>query len=160
MRNIITILCLFLVGVSLGSCSLLSTATETQSSELTENQKIPVTLYHADHLCENYTTEIVELSAKDSLEQAISLILKHNSSPDFNIVGYRVKLDPAKQTATIDLRLDANSPRQLISLSPCEQFALFGSLRQTLINHESWQIKELIFTEKGQEIFKPLPSQS
>jgi hypothetical protein len=54
--------------------------------------------------------------------------------------------------ATIDLRIAPESKRQIVSLSSCEQFALFGSLRKTLTSNPQWNIKDVRFTERGQEV--------
>jgi hypothetical protein len=37
----------------------------------------------------------------------------------------------------------------LQSLSVCEQRALLGSLRETLINQPDWKIKAVTFTNRG-----------
>ncbi|MBD2021984.1 hypothetical protein H6F43_17535, partial [Leptolyngbya sp. FACHB-36] len=54
--------------------------------------------------------------------------------------------------ATVDLRLPANAKRRFVSLSTCEQLALFGSIRKTLTSNRQWKIKSVRFTEKGQPI--------
>ncbi|MFO0142950.1 MAG: sporulation/spore germination protein, partial [Aphanizomenon sp.] len=36
--------------------------------------------------------------------------------------------------------------------SSCEQFALFSSIRKTLISNAQWKIKEVRFTERGEDI--------
>ncbi|MFM6369036.1 MAG: sporulation/spore germination protein, partial [Dolichospermum sp.] len=38
------------------------------------------------------------------------------------------------------------------SLSSCEQFALFGSVRKTLMSNSEWKIKDVRFTERGEDI--------
>jgi hypothetical protein len=48
--------------------------------------------------------------------------------------------------------LSPNSRRQFVSLSTCEQFALFGSLRKTLTDNSPLKIKGVRFTERGQDI--------
>jgi hypothetical protein len=64
--------------------------------------------------------------------------------------GYRVRVNNG--VATVDLRLSPQSKRNFVSLSSCEQFALFGSVRKTLTNNSQWKIKEVRFTEKGEAI--------
>ncbi|MCS6794155.1 MAG: hypothetical protein N3E45_01570 [Oscillatoriaceae bacterium SKW80] len=54
--------------------------------------------------------------------------------------------------ATVEMRLSPNSKRQFVSLSSCEQFGLFGSLRKTLTSNPAWKIKEVRFSEGGKEI--------
>ncbi len=161
MKNIIKNLSLILVVIYLNSCSKISQDVTTDLSKQNKNnpqtiepeKKIKVTIYKSDNLCEKYITETLEIPEKDSLDQTIGIILDQNSSRDFNIVGYRIKIDEKTSIATIDFRIDPQSQRQLISLSPCEQFALFGSLRQTLINNPQWKIKDLQFLQQGKNIY-------
>ncbi|MFM6472207.1 MAG: sporulation/spore germination protein, partial [Dolichospermum sp.] len=54
--------------------------------------------------------------------------------------------------ATVDIRVSPESKRQLFSLSSCEQFALFGSVRKTLMSNSEWKIKDVSFTERGEDI--------
>ena len=165
MKNIIQFCIVSISTIYLGSCSILSTATEEKISNTnnvpiennsnTKNiENIPVTIYSSDNLCQSYVTETVEIPDENSLEKTISLILDRNSGSDLNITGYRLNVDETKQIATIDFKLSLDSPRQLMSLSPCEQFALFGSLRQTLTKNPQWNIKQIRFLEKGQDIFE------
>ncbi len=90
------------------------------------------------------------LTAKQSLEGAIAKVLEETDSGDFSIAGYRVSKEGNR--AIVDLRLPANTKRSFHSLSSCEQLALFGGIRKTLIDNAQWQIKSVQFTEKGQEI--------
>jgi hypothetical protein len=115
---------------------------------------VTVTIYRADSFCEKLVPEQVAVSDKRTLEAAVGEVLKHwESSGDFNLAGYRINVDSQQATATVDLRLSPNSRRQMVSLSSCEQFSLFGSLRKTL-THENpqWQIKNVRFTERGKDI--------
>jgi hypothetical protein len=169
MKNIMKIFVILITMFCLSSCGISSKPTEnnlsnTESSPTIDNvdnnqidtietNKINVIIYRSDNLCENYITETVELSEIEALEKTIAIIIDHNNSSDFNIVGYRVKTDEKTNIATIDFRLEPDSQRQLISLSSCEQFALFGSLRQTLINHKPWNIKDIHFLQQGKNIF-------
>jgi len=50
---------------------------------------------------------------------------------------------------TIDLRVARDSPRRLQSLSLCEQKALLGSLKETLINQPDWGLATVRFTQRG-----------
>lgn len=107
-------------------------------------------VYLPDAYCETLVPTRVETAATD-VEGAIAIILDHFNTADFAIAGYRVSLDPSSQTASIDLRTAPNS-RPLQTLSACQQFALFGSLRQTLTNHPTWQIQDVEFTQQGEAI--------
>ena len=69
-----------------------------------------------------------------------------------DLAGYRVNLDLNKRVVTIDFRLSPDSKRQFVSLSMCEQFTLFGSLRKTLTDNPQLKIKDVRFTNQGQEI--------
>jgi hypothetical protein len=116
------------------------------------NKIIKLMIYKADSVCDNFIPEMINLPSKNSLSVVIGKIIQSRNSSDFFINGYRVNINQQK-IATIDLRLHPDSPRQISSLSTCEKMALFGSLRQTLINNSVWGIKEVIFTEQGAEIY-------
>lgn len=107
-------------------------------------------LYKADNKCAALTPEKVTIAAKQSLEGAIAKVLEETDSGDFTIAGYRILREGER--AIVDLRLPANAKRQFRSLSSCEQLALFGGIRKTLIDNSQWNIKSVQFTEKGEEI--------
>ncbi len=126
--------------------------TPTSTSTPTPTQpQTTITLYKPDRQCETLIPEPLPVS-QQPLENTIREILAANNSPDFEIAGYRLNLDETTQTATLDLRVSPSSQRQLVSLSSCEQLALFGSLRKTLTENSEWNIEEVRFTERGEEI--------
>lgn len=109
-----------------------------------------VTIYKADSECVNFQPQQVTVPGDRAMEAAVGEVLKTYSNPDFDLSGYRVAVQDG--VATVDLRLPADSPRQITSLSACEQFALFGSLRETLTKNPDWQVKSVRFMERGEEI--------
>jgi Sporulation and spore germination len=109
-----------------------------------------VTVYISDAQCQNFIPQKVSVPAKEPVTGAVAKIIEARDSGDFSLSGYRVKVNNG--VATVDLRLSPKSKRQLNSLSSCEQFALFGSLRKTLTSNAQWNIKEVRFTERGEEI--------
>jgi Sporulation and spore germination len=118
----------------------------TPNSSKTTN----VTVYTSDVQCQELIPQTVSVPAKEPVTGAVAKIIEARDSGDFSLSGYRVKVN--KGVATVDLRLSPKSKRQLNSLSSCEQFALFGSLRKTLTSNAQWNIKEVRFTERGEEI--------
>ncbi|MGD1902105.1 MAG: sporulation/spore germination protein [Geitlerinemataceae cyanobacterium] len=108
------------------------------------------TIYRADIFCQALEPETVELEAGDreaEIEAAIALVLKQWTGSDTGIAGYRVTVGGG--VATIDLRRDPDSPRPWLAFSTCEQFALFGSLRETLVREPSWEIESVEFRSLG-----------
>lgn len=153
--------------ISLMSCNPVNRSVTTQTEPTTAPLNSPtpqasspqptpsqstITLYKPDQQCQTLIPSPVSVSQQQPLEGAVSKILEASNSPDFEIAGYRIQQDQATQTTTIDLRVSPNSQRQIASLSSCEQLALFGSLRKTLTENPQWQIQEVRFTERGQEI--------
>ena len=116
----------------------------------TLKKTINATLYTSDAQCQKLIPQKVELPVNRPMESAVGKIIEKQDSGDFNLSGYRVNLKNG--VATVDLRLSPNSQRQLSSLSSCEQFALFNSLRKTLTSNPQWKVKDVRFTEKGKEI--------
>jgi hypothetical protein len=109
-----------------------------------------VTLYTSDAQCQELIPKKAEVSAQAPINEAIGKIFKEQSTADFSVSGYRVNVKNG--IATVDLRVSPESKRQLSSLSSCEQFALFSSVRKTLISNSQWQIKDVRFTERGEDI--------
>jgi hypothetical protein len=143
--------------ISLPSAQASSTLPETVSSTPTRAQvepenTVPVTIYQADSECETLLPQSVRVGADNTLEAAVGATIDRWNSGDFTFAGYRVSVDNTTGIATIDLRVLPDSPRQIISLSSCERFALFGSLSETLTQNPNWQISKVQFTEKGEQI--------
>lgn len=122
------------------------------SGAITDPNKVPVTIYQIDNQCNSLIPKQVALSKGNTLEAAIGEVIEQENSADFDLVGYRATVNNQTGIATVDLRLDPNSGRKFASLSSCEQFSLFGSLRKTLTHNSQWQVKQVVFTEQGQEI--------
>jgi hypothetical protein len=146
------------------SSASLSPSTETQSpvasqslkaddNKATTQNTTTLNIYHADSQCETLVSEKVAVPADNSVETAIGKVLEHRSTSDFSLAGYRVNVNSSTGVATVDFRRSPNSQRQFVSLSSCEQFALFGSLRKTLMENGQLKIKEVHFTEQGEEIY-------
>ena len=92
----------------------------------------------------------VSLTAAEPITAAVGKIIEEQNTADFDLSAYRVQVQNG--IATVDFRLSPLSKRQFVSLSSCEQFALFGSLRKTLISNAEWNIKDVRFTEQGKEL--------
>ena len=108
------------------------------------------TLYTSDTQCQKLIPKQVAISANKPISAAVAQIIEQQNNGDFNLSGYRVSVKDG--VATVDLRTDPQSRRQIISLSSCEQFALFGSLRKTLTSNPNWNIKTVRFTQLGEDI--------
>ncbi|MBE9110861.1 hypothetical protein IQ273_15720 [Nodosilinea sp. LEGE 07298] len=110
---------------------------------------VAVDLYTLDDRCENYQREPILVPRPQSMETAVALIMAEQAIPELTLSGYRTRFDPETKTVTIDLRVARTSRRVLQSLSVCEQKALLGSLRETLINQPDWKIEAVTFTNRG-----------
>lgn len=120
------------------------------TSEATISKTTNVTLYTSDTQCQKLIPEKVSVPAEEPVTNVVSKILEKRDTSDFSLSGYRVNIKNG--IATVDLRISPESKRQIASLSSCEQFALFGSLRKTLTSNAQWNIKEVRFTERGEDI--------
>jgi len=116
----------------------------------TTDKTVDITLYTSDTECQKLIPQQVLVSAEEPIKNAVGKILEQIDTSDFSLSGYRVSVKNG--VATVDLRISPRSKRQLVSLSLCEQFALFGSIRKTLTSNVQWKIKQVRFTEQGQEI--------
>lgn len=114
------------------------------------DKTVNVTLYTSDTQCQELIPQTVIVPAQQPVTAAVGKILEQRDNGDFSFSGYRVNIKDG--VATVDFRLDPKSRRQITSLSSCEQFALFGSLRKTLTSNPQWGIKDVRFTERGEQI--------
>ncbi|MBW4684128.1 MAG: sporulation/spore germination protein [Komarekiella atlantica HA4396-MV6] len=124
--------------------------TPASTSQAAATKTTNVTLYTSDVQCQALVPQKVTVSAEEPVTNAVGRIIEKRDTSDFSLSGYRVNVKNG--IATVDLRISPESKRQLTSLSSCEQFALFGSLRKTLTSNIQWNIKEVRFTQKGEEI--------
>jgi hypothetical protein len=124
--------------------------TPSASSKAVIGKTTNVTVYTSDTQCQELIPKKVTVPVQEPVTSAVGKIIEERDTADFNLSGYRVIVQDG--IATVDLRLAPDSQRQLTSLSSCEQFALFGSLRKTLTSNAQWKIKEVRFTERGEEV--------
>jgi len=119
------------------------------------------TIYRVDLRCQILEPQTIELDVavtpgdrqatiQAEIEAAIGAVLKQWTGSDGEIAGYRVTV--RDRVATIDLRRDPNAARPWIGLSTCEQFALFGSLRATIVNESAWGVDRVEFLSLGQAL--------
>ncbi len=130
--------------------SLKESTPSSSTSKAVTGKNTNVTLYTSDMQCQEFIPEKVSVPAEEPVTNVVSKILEKRDTSDFSLSGYRVNIKNG--IATVDLRISPNSKRQIASLSSCEQFALFGSLRKTLTSNAQWNIKEVRFTERGEDI--------
>lgn len=128
------------------------TVTGSQPFNASSQNTVNVTVYEADSQCETVLPKKVAVPADQQLEAAVGKVLEKYDTGDFDLAGYRVNVEPATGVATVDFRVAPDSKRKLVSLSSCEQFALFNSLNKTLTSNPDWKIKIVRFTEQGKEI--------
>ncbi len=113
---------------------------------------VTLNIYQVDSQCDTLVPAKAAVPSDSPVESAVANVLKQTDSADFELAGYRVQVNPTSGVATVDFRLSPNTRRQFVSLSMCEQFALFGSLRKTLTTNSQLKIKNVRFTEQGREI--------
>ncbi|MBV6621479.1 MAG: GerMN domain-containing protein [Rivularia sp. (in: Bacteria)] len=110
-----------------------------------------ITVYTSDLQCQKLVPQKVSVSANEPIKDAVGKIIASKNTADLNIANYRVNVNNG--TATVDFRLSPDSPRQLVSLSSCEQFTLFQSIQKTLTSNPKWKVKNVRFTQSGEEIY-------
>ena len=125
---------------------------ETPNQNKTGNLKgSDITLFTSDLQCQKLVPQQVSVSSNEPVQDAVGKIIAAKNTADINISNYRVNVNSG--TATVDFRIPPDSPRQLVSLSSCEQFALFRSIEKTLTSNPKWNIKNVRFTQSGEEIY-------
>jgi len=109
-----------------------------------------VTVYTSDSQCQVLIPQKLTVPAAESMVAAVGKILEQRDTADFSLSGYRVSVNNG--VATVDFRPTPHQQRQIASLTNCEQFALIGSIRKTLTSNPQWKVKEVRFTQQGEEI--------
>ncbi len=113
---------------------------------------IAINIYQADNQCQGLVSKKLAIASDNPVDHAVQYVLKQTDSADVNLAGYRVNVNTKTRIATVDLRLPPKSKRQFVSLSNCEQLALFGSLHKTLTSNPKLNIKDVRFTNQGTKI--------
>lgn len=126
------------------------TSQPPQTASMVSKKTVPVNVYKVDDQCRDFVAEKISVPANQPISGAIGKVLENADSADFSLSGYRVNV--AAGVATIDLQVAPTSRRKLVSLSSCEQMAIFGSLRKTLTSNAEWNIKSVRFTDRGKEV--------
>ena len=124
--------------------------TDNSNTKAISGKTTNVTVYTSDDQCQELIPQKTDVSAAEPMNEAIGKIFKEQNTADFSVSGYRVNVKNG--VAIVDIRISPDSKRQVSSLSSCEQFALFSSVRKTLISNSQWKIKDVRFTERGEEI--------
>lgn len=150
-------------GISLENAapSSASIAQTSWSGDLTQwaiavvDQTVPqtttATLFTADASCSGFEATTVELPKEGAIAQAVGAVLADESIDGIPLTGYRVD-QRLSGAVRVDLRFAPGMSQSIYSLSSCEQFALFDSIRATLIHNSQWQVTQVIFTERGKEL--------
>mgnify|MGYP005844743305 CR=1 FL=1 len=113
--------------------------------------RVGVIIYRVDRQCQTLVGSPTEVSRTTALEMTIRQILQQPNLTEVPLM-YRVEVDPQRQAVTIDFRVPPQSHQRITSLSVCEQLAIFGSLRQTLLKNPQLRVNQVYFTERGREI--------
>lgn len=131
--------------------SVPETPVEAPNDSPTPVNTVTVTIYQVDSQCSELVPETIQVPAEEAMDRAIAQVLQKQNNVDFEVSGYRLSQQP-DGTVVLDLRLPPDAERSFASLSACEQFALFGSLRETLISNSQWGVRSVRFTDRGTEI--------
>jgi hypothetical protein len=119
----------------------------TRSSAVTT---VPVQVYRSDGACGALVPKTEALPKEKTLEAAVGSVIRNSNSADFTVSDYRVT--QAGEKATIVLRLPPTAKRPFTAMSSCEQMALFGALRETVVGRSDWKIREVTFSDGKKEI--------
>ncbi|MGB7086376.1 MAG: hypothetical protein WBD47_12540 [Phormidesmis sp.] len=122
-----------------------STDKQPNSSEM-----VTVSVYTIDDQCNGFVEESVQVPSDQAISEAVGKAMSAVDYNAFKLAGYQVNING--NTAIVDMQLAPGSQRQFVSLSSCEQRALFGSVEETLLNNPDWNVEAVKFTDGGKEI--------
>ena len=115
-----------------------------------ESEMVTVSVYTIDDQCNEFIENTVQVPGDQAISEAVGQAMGAVEYNAFKLDGYQVNVSGS--TAVVDMRLSPSSERQFVSLSSCEQRALFGSVEETLLNNPDWNVKDVKFTDGGKEL--------
>lgn len=118
---------------------------ETGSGEM-----VTVSVYTIDDQCNDFVEQSVQVPSDQAMNEAIGKAMGAVDYNAFKLDGYQVNISGS--TAIVDMKLAPGSERQFVSLSSCEQRALFGSVEKTLLDNADWNVDAVKFTDSGKEL--------
>jgi uncharacterized protein YbdZ (MbtH family) len=124
------------------------------AAQIIPSDWITVTRYGINATCDGFIAQGQTTLDPDDLTALVGDILQdpRQTLDGLELSGYRVQRSPGTPTVTIDFRINPDSPRQLVSLSSCEQMILLGSLRKTLLDNPELGIDTVRFSDRGEPI--------
>ncbi|MGB3296436.1 MAG: hypothetical protein WBB01_25910 [Phormidesmis sp.] len=114
------------------------------------SEMVTVSVYSIDDQCNGFVEESVQVPSDQAISEAVGKAMNSVDYNAFKLAGYQVNVDG--RTAIVDMQLAPGSERQFVSLSSCEQRALFGSVEETLLNNDNWGVEAVKFTQGGKDI--------
>ena len=115
-----------------------------------ESEMTTVSVYTIDDQCNEFVEQVVQVPSDKAISEAVGQAMGAVEYNAFKLEGYQVNL--SGNTAIVDMQLSPSSERQFVSLSSCEQRALFGSVEETLLNNPEWNVNAVKFTDSGKEL--------
>ncbi|MEM6450087.1 MAG: hypothetical protein AAF703_07230 [Cyanobacteria bacterium P01_D01_bin.105] len=116
----------------------------------TDSEMVTVSVYTIDEQCNEFVQKTVQVPGDQAISEAVGKAMGAIEYNAFKLEGYQV--DVTGNTAIVDMKLSPGSERQFVSLSSCEQRALFGSVEETLLNNPEWEVNAVKFTHGGKEL--------
>ncbi len=125
-----------------------STGVGKQPGESSE--MVTVSVYTIDDQCNDFVEQSVQVPSDQAIASAVGKAMGSVDYNAFKLAGYQVNINGS--TAVVDMQLAPGSQRQFVSLSSCEQRALFGSVEETLLKNSDWDVDAVKFTASGKEL--------
>ena len=123
---------------------------DKQPAAPAESEMVTVSVYTIDDQCNEFVEQAVQVPSDKAISEAVGKAMGAVEYNAFKLEGYQVNI--SGNTAIVDMQLSPSSERQFVSLSSCEQRALFGSVEETLINNADWDVNAVKFTNSGKEL--------
>ncbi|MEM8503107.1 MAG: sporulation/spore germination protein [Cyanobacteria bacterium P01_D01_bin.1] len=114
------------------------------------DEMVTVSVYTIDDQCNDFVEQSVQVPSSEAIASAVGKAMGAIEYNAFKLADYQVDING--RTATVDMQLAPGSQRQFVSLSSCEQRALFGSVEETLLNNSDWDVDAVKFTASGKEL--------
>ena len=124
--------------------------TVTQSGNSANQNRLSAIVYLPDVQLQQLAPQSIIVGANQPVKDAVGRILQAYQGENVGIKGYEVRINPSTHEARINFIIDNPRGAEVFeSLSGANQYALFESIRQTLLSQSVYNIEQVTFTANG-----------
>lgn len=140
------------LAVSLSLSVSVNAQTVPQSpTSLPSEDEVSAIIYLPDVGLQQLAPQSIVVAANQPVSDAVGKILQAYNGQNVGITDYQVKINPITHQATINFIIkDPRGSEVFQSMSSANQYALFESIRRSLLSQSLYNIDQVNFTANGE----------